>query len=249
MSVLTDKTVTKRFFFPRKKDVSEPYYINANGYKLSCIQTISHENGNMMVVFHAANELVEDYLDSFAYEIDKMGLNLLLVEYPGYSLSSGESNLLDLISIVPDVIKNCGAPKEKLIIFGRSLGSVYATEAVAKFPQIKGLILESAISDFYHRFTKRVYAEELDCSEEELKEEILKYFDTEKKLKLFRGSTLIMHAKDDRIIGTEQALLNYEWANEPKSIKLFENGVHKDLQFSNKTEYFQSIDNFVSSLD
>lgn len=249
MSILKDNIITKRFLFPRKKKLQNPYIINAKGNKLSCVRQMRFKNAKMLIVFHAGSELVDDYTGSFAHEIDKMGINLLLVEYPGYSMSTGEANIIDILDLIPDVINNCETSVEKLIVFGRSLGAAYAVDTVAKFPEIKGLIIESGIADFYDRLTKRVNAAEIDCTEDALKADVLKYFNTKQKLKKYTGSTLIMHAKDDRIIGTEQALKNYEWANEPKKIKIFDNGVHKDIQFSNKREYFDIIFEFVSSID
>ncbi len=248
MSILKDNIITKRFLFPRKKNIDNPHFIYANGDKLSCIRHLDFENAKMLIVFHAGNELVEDYADTFAEEVKKMGVNLLLVEYPGYSISSGESDIVSILDIVPDVIKNCGASIENLVVFGRSIGAAYAVEAVAKYPNIKGLIIESGAADFYKRISRRVTAEDMDCTEEEFKQEILKYFDTQQKLSTYKGATLIMHAGEDRIIDTEQALLNYSWVKQPKVLKLFDLCTHKDLQYSNEQEYFTTISNFIKKL-
>ncbi len=248
MSILQDYIITKRFLFPRKKDVENPYFIYADGNKLSCIRHINFEDAKMLIVFHAGNELVEDYADTFADEIKKMGINLLLVEYPGYSMSGGESDIVNILDTVPDIIKNCGVSPENIIVFGRSIGAAYAVEAVAKYPNISGLIIESGAADFYKRINRRVTSDDLDCTEEELKQEILKYFDTEKKLATYKGGTLIMHAGEDRIIEAEQALMNYSWVKQPKMLKLFDLCTHKDLQYSNKKEYFRTIFNFIENL-
>ncbi len=248
MSILKDSTITKRFLFPRKKDFANPFFVSSNGQKLSCIKMMNFENAKMLMVFHAGNELVVDYTEVFAREIEQMGLNLFLVEYPGYAMSEGVADIVNILDIIPDVIKNCGVATKDLIVFGRSLGASYAIDTVNKFPDIKGLIIESGPADFYKRIQKRVNAEDLDCTEEVLQKEILKYFDTEKKLKAYRGSTLVMHAQDDRIIETEQALVNYNWANEPKGLQIFEFGTHKEIEYNNKLEYFNTIWEFVKSL-
>jgi hypothetical protein len=54
-----------------------------------------------------------------------------------------------------------------------------------------------------------------------------------------------MHTKDDRIINVHHAHQNFEWANEPKFLKLFEDGDHSDIQYSNQTEYFKTIKEFM----
>ncbi len=248
MSILEDNIITKRFLFPRKKDVENPFFINSNGNRLSCMRFMNFDNARMFVVFHAGNELAEDYADVFAREIEQMGLNLLLVEYSGYAMSDGKANILNITDTIPDIIKRCGTPAKDLIIFGRSIGAIYAVDAVDKFPEIRGLILESAPADFYKRIKKRVNADDIDCAEELLKTEVLKYFDNEKKLRKYKGSTLIMHGQDDRIIEPEQAQENYNWANEPKGLQIFEGGTHKGLEPNNKLEYFNTIWEFVKRI-
>jgi pimeloyl-ACP methyl ester carboxylesterase len=247
-SILEDRTVSKRFLFPREKHFSDPFMIRSSKIKLSCYKQERFKNAKMLVVFHASNEIVEDYTESFAHEVEKMGVNLLIAEYPGYSMSTGTPSLINILEVIPAIIKNCGTPVNDLVVFGRSLGTTYAIEAVSQFPEIKGLIIESGISDFYERLDRRVSAEDIDSTEEELKKEVLKYFDIERKLKRYKGSTLIMHTKDDRIIDARHALQNFEWANDPKELKIFEAGDHSDIQFLNKREYFDTIREFIEKL-
>lgn len=247
-SILEDRTVTKRFLFPREKHFSDPFIIQTSKSKLSCYKQERYPGAKMLVVFHASNEIVEDYTESFAHEIDKMGINLFVAEYPGYSMSTGKASLVNIIEVIPYILKNCGTPIEKLIVFGRSLGTSYAIEAVSQFPEIKGLIIESGISNFYERLERRVSAEDVDATEKELKDEVAKYFNIENKLKNYNGATLILHTKEDRIINVKHALQNYEWANEPKELKLFEEGGHSDIQFSNKRVYFDTIRVFIERL-
>ena len=59
---------------------------------------------------------------------------------------------------------------------------------------------------------------------------------------------MILHTKDDRIIDAKHAMQNYEWANEPKELKLFDEGGHSDIQFCNKREYFDTVLKFVENL-
>ncbi len=244
-SILEDRTISKRFLFPREKHFHEPYLITTSSNKLSCYRRIVDETKKMLVVFHGSNEVVPDYLDIFAHEIEEMGFNLLIAEYPGYSLSTGTSSLINIIGEIPFIIKNCGVPIDQLVIFGRSLGTSYAVNTVSQFPEIKGLIIESGIADFYERLDRRVSPEDIDTTEQILRAEVLKYFDIEKQLKAYNGSTLIMHTNEDRIINVRHAKQNYEWANEPKQLTLFEHGDHSDIQFSNHDEYFKTIHEFI----
>ncbi len=247
-SILEDRTVSKRFLFPREKHFADPFMIESSRIMLSCYKQERFKNAKMLVVFHASNEIVEDYTESFAHEIEKMGVNLLIAEYPGYSMSTGTPSLINIIEVIPAIIKNCGTSLKNLVVFGRSLGTAYAIDAVSQFPEIKGLIIESGIADFYERLDRRVSADDVDSTAEVLKKEVLKYFDIENKLKSYKGNTLIMHTRDDRIIDAKHALQNFEWANEPKELKLFEAGDHSDIQFLNKREYFDTIREFIERL-
>ena len=244
-SILEDRTISKRFLFPREKHFQEPYLITTSKNKLSCYRNIVDDSKKMLIVFHGSNEVVPDYLDIFAKEIEHMGYNLLVAEYPGYSLSTGNASLINIIEEIPFIIENCGLPIKQLVLFGRSLGTSYAVHAISLFPEIKGVILESGIADFYERLDRRVSPEDVDSTEQILREEISKYFNIEKYLKAYKGSTLIMHTNEDRIINIRHAKLNYKWANEPKKLVIFENGDHSDIQFSNHLEYFKTIQEFL----
>ena len=247
-SILDDRTISKRFLFPREKHFIEPYMITSSNNKLSCYRQMRYKGAKMLIVFHGSNEIVADYIDTFAHEVDKMGVNLLIAEYPGYSLSSGIPCLTNIIDEIPFIINNCGTPLNKLVIFGRSLGTSYAIQTVSQFPEIRGLIIESGIADFYERLERRVSPEDVDTTEETLRNEVMKYFNIEEQLKSYKGATLVMHTNEDRIINVRHAKQNFEWANEPKELKIFEKGDHSDIQFTNKRDYFDTIMKFIEKL-
>jgi alpha-beta hydrolase superfamily lysophospholipase len=244
-SILEDRTISKRFLFPRDKNFPSAFPINTSNNTLFCYKQQNHPGKKVLLVLHGSNEIIADYIDVFAHEIDKAGYNLFIAEYPGYSQSTGHPSLINIIDEIPFYIENCEVPLNQIVVFGRSLGSAYAINAINKFPDISGLIFESGIADFYERLNRRVSPEDIDSTEEILKEEVDKYFNVERGLKQFKGRTLIMHTKDDRIINVQHAYQNFEWANEPKFLKLFDEGDHSDIQYSNKTEYFQTIKEFM----
>ncbi|MDF1546872.1 MAG: alpha/beta hydrolase [Bacteroidales bacterium] len=247
-SILEDRTISKRFLFPREKHFKDPFLVTTSTHQLSCFKQIKHQGAKMLLVFHASNEIVHDYIENFAHEIDKMGFNLFIAEYPGYALSTGSPSLINIIEDIPFIIKNCGIPTNQLVVFGRSIGTSYAINAVSQFPEIKGLIIESGIADYYERLERRVSAEDVEVTEDELKKEVLNFFNIEQQLKAYKGATLILHTKDDKIIDVKHAKKNYEWANEPKEIILFEDGRHSDIQFSNSKAYFEAINNFMDKI-
>ena len=246
-SILEDRTITKRFLFPRDKNFAGSYPINTGSNTLFCYRQQNHHGKKTLLVFHGSNEIVSDYIDIFAHEIDKAGINLFIAEYPGYSQSTGIPTLINIIDEIPFIVKSCEVPLKDLVVFGRSLGTAYAINALNKFPEISGLIIESGMADFYERLERRVSAEDIETTEDILRSEILIYFNIEESLKRFKGGTLIMHTKEDRIINVKHAYQNFEWANEPKTLKLFEEGDHSDIQYSNKIEYFKTIKDFMET--
>jgi alpha-beta hydrolase superfamily lysophospholipase len=246
-SILEDRTISKRFLFPRDKNNPGLFPVYTDINTLYCYKQHNHPGKKMLLVFHGSNEIVTDYLDSFSVEIDQLGYNLFIAEYPGYSQSTGIATLINILEEIPAIVKNCDVPANEIVVFGRSLGTAYAINAINLFPSICGLIIESGIADFYERLNRRVSAEDIETTEEILKEEVLKYFNIEKSLKNYKGNTLIIHTKEDRIISAQHAHQNYEWANEPKTLKLFDEGDHSDIQYCNKVEYFQTIKEFMDN--
>ena len=59
----------------------------------------------------------------------------------------------------PDV-----APSE-MVFFGRSVGSIFAVHAASRFPEARGLILESGIADVLERLLLRVHPSEMGVTD------------------------------------------------------------------------------------
>lgn len=247
-SLLEESTVTKRFLFPRRKHFDEPFFIKTKIGKLSCYRQLKDLNKKMLVVFHGSNEIINDYFDVFAKEIDNIGYNLLLVEYRGYSYSSGFASLTNILDDISYVIKGCGVSEDKIVVFGRSLGTIYAMHSIKLFPNIKGIIIESGFSDFYDRIKRRLNAEDIDTTEKELKDEVYKYFNINNIITNYQGASLFMHGIDDRVIDVSEAKKLHQWANEPKTLSLYAEGGHSDIQETNKEMYFIDIKKFMNSL-
>ena len=150
---------------------------------------------NTLIYFHGNGEVVADYLPHFAEWITGAGYNLLLAEYRGYGRSEGEPVLAGMLEDVIGCILALEAPPEKIILFGRSLGSLYVLHGVYKYPRIGGLIIESGIANLGDRFFDRVSAEELGVPEQLIKGELNKHFSFVEKLTGFHGKTLVLHAR------------------------------------------------------
>jgi pimeloyl-ACP methyl ester carboxylesterase len=113
------------------------------------------------VHFHGNGEVVGDWLDVLPGSLRSLGWNVLLVEYRGYRMSTGEPGLGKMLDDVERVVRASGIAPERTVFFGRSIGSFFAVHAVSHFPNAAGLILESGIFDVLERNALRVEPSEL----------------------------------------------------------------------------------------
>ena len=61
-------------------------------------------------------------------------------------------------------------------------------------------------------------------------------------------TTEVLHTLYDSLVHASNARRLYEWANEPKELKLFLQGDHNDIFLVNEEEYFKVLGEFVDGL-
>jgi len=248
-TILDHPLVASRYFFPRRAAISDPYWVEAaDGSRLVCYYQAVNPDAKTVVYFHGNGEVVADYLPDFAEWIARAGCNCLLAEYRGYGMSSGRPALAGMLEDVVPIISSLNIPGHKIVLFGRSIGSLYALHGVYRRPQLAGLIIESGVADLTQRFFQRVLPEELGVSETDVVDELRKYFDYAEKLGNFRGQTLVMHARFDELIDARHAEMLYGAAREPKRLKIFDRGGHNDIFFRNRAEYMQLVEAFLAAV-
>lgn len=247
-SVLDHRLVTERYFFPRRAVMDNPFWVKTDGGKLGCYYHPQDPEEPTVIIFHGNGEVVEDYLDLYIPAFEHMDYNVLLAEYRGYGMSEGTPVLAGMLDDVEKIVKALKVPQEQMIFFGRSIGSLYALHGAAKFPKSKALIIESGIADILERVLLRVQPEEMETDQKALEKEVQKVFDHKKKLAKFKGSTLIMHARRDSLIPYTHAEQLFQWAPQPKHIRIFEQGDHNDILAKNAEEYFKELYTFLLAL-
>ncbi|HEV8715256.1 MAG TPA: alpha/beta hydrolase, partial [Candidatus Binatia bacterium] len=231
-AILDHPLVASRYFFPRRASISDPHWVEAaDGSRLACYYQAVNPDAKTVVYFHGNGEVVADYVPDFPEWIARAGCNCLLAEYRGYGMSSGDPALVGMLEDVVPIIYSLNIPDQKLVLFGRSIGSLYALHGVYRRPQIAGLIIESGVADLTQRFFQRVLPEELGVSRADVVDELRKYFDYAQKLGGFQGQTLVMHTRFDELIDAHQAEMLYTAAREPKQLKIFDRGGHNDIFF------------------
>ena len=247
-SLLDHPVISQRYFFPRRVSVPETFWVDCPEARLACYYREISPQAHTVVHFHGNGEVVADYLDGFPELIGRMGCNCFLAEFRGYGGSTGTPQLGRMLEDVKQTIESIGQPVEKLVIFGRSVGSLFAVKAAELFPDIAGLILESAVADPLERLLLRLHPEEIGTTAEGLKEAVIAAMNTQPSLENFTKPTLILHTRHDGLIDVSHAERLAKWCGGPVQLEIFEQGSHNDIMFVNGPRYFSLINEFLNSL-
>ena len=133
--ILDHPILTSRYFYPWPNRLEEAFFVEGDGFRLGCRFCRVDEDAPTIIHFHGNGESVADYVGEFEERMTGLGANLLLAEYRGYGMSSGVPALAAILDDVELIVEASGVPPERIIFFGRSLGSLYALHGVSRYPQ------------------------------------------------------------------------------------------------------------------
>ena len=243
MSIADHDIITDRYFFPRPASVGDAQIVDVGEAQLACY---FHDGGHDLTVvhFHGNGEVVADYIPGFANQLDQLGVNTFFAEYRGYGGSTGTPRLGAMLDDVGAIREAVGVPDEKLLVFGRSVGSIYAIEFAARFPEISGLIVESGIADVLERILLRASPQQMGTTLEAMTDEFENLFDHRKKLEAFDGPALFLHAEYDHLVDKSHAERNAEWTGSKTRLVIFEEGDHNSIFYVNRQAYLEELDRF-----
>jgi pimeloyl-ACP methyl ester carboxylesterase len=247
-ALLDHPVISERYFFPRAAPIPRPYLVECDGATLACSYHEASPGDYTIVHFHGNGEVVADYLHGFPERIGRMSCNCFLAEFRGYGGSTGRPQLGRMLADVEPTIAAIKQPIDKLILFGRSVGSLFAVKAAELFPEVAGLILESAIADPLERLLLRVRPEELAASPVDLADAVCRAMNTRQSMLRFTGPTLILHTRHDGLVDVSHAERLAEWCGGPVRLVIFTHGNHNDIMAVNGQRYFALINEFVQSL-
>ncbi len=152
MNILDQPAISGRYLFPQPRKVANLFNVDVDGAKLACFLRVINPEALTIVHFHGNGEAVADYVPFMANVFTRMNLNSLFVEYRQYGGSTGKAQLVKMLPDGQAALKAAEVQPKKAIVFGRSIGSLYAIELAARLPNIAGLIIESGIADPSERF-------------------------------------------------------------------------------------------------
>ncbi len=245
-SLLNHPLISQRYFFPRKARFPDPFWVDCGDARLACHYRQGHPGGKTLVHFHGNGEIAPDFMGDFADIIDSMGLNCFLVEYRGYGMSTGTPAMVKMLGDAERAINALGEPPENLVLFGRSLGSLYAVHGAWRLRRVAGLILESGIANPLERLLIRLHPTEIGTTVERLAEAVFQHINVGYKLGYYEGPTLVLHCKYDGLVDVSHAQLLYRWAGGPATLKIFDRGDHNTIFQKNSREYVKAIQDFFT---
>jgi pimeloyl-ACP methyl ester carboxylesterase len=248
-SILDHPLISGRYFFPRREPLRDAFMVESGDLQLACYRHDPHPGAKTVVYFHGNGEVVAECVELLANPFETLGLNSFFAEYRGYGFSTGLPTLGGMLEDVPRMIQALGVPEEELILFGRSVGSIYAIHALTHFPNVAGLIIESGIADPLERLLLRVRPEEMEVTLEELEAEVQKKLNHRRILENFTRPAMFLHSRYDGLVEVDNAARLHAWAGGRKSLTVFDRGDHNSILFVNFTAYMNELDEFVHALD
>jgi pimeloyl-ACP methyl ester carboxylesterase len=245
--LLDHPVISERYFFPTPGRLPETFWVETPAGRLACHYHRPHQGARTLVHFHGNGETVADYVPWFPEQLAAMGVNVFLAEFRGYGESDGAPALAAMLDDVEPVFQAIGLPEREIVVFGRSVGSIYAIELVNRYPSVWGLVLESGIADVLERILLRVDPSEIGATRQALEREANEVLNHQHKLSSFTGRLLIMHARHDHLIDISHAERNHEWAaRADRQMLVFPRGDHNSIFMANAEEYLSRLSAFLS---
>ncbi|MEE2644991.1 MAG: alpha/beta hydrolase [Myxococcota bacterium] len=245
--LLNHPLITERYFFPRGAPPINPHLIKVPGATLACWSDLRETQDPLLVHFHGNGELIHDWISPLGTFAQQARLQLFLAEYRGYGASTGRPELGHLLEDVGANAEAIAVPPERVVVMGRSVGSIFAIEWVRRFPNTAGLIIESGIHDVYERLALRLEPHEVDLAA--LRREVEGRCHHGEVLSNFQGRSLFLHALNDQLVSASHARRNHAACTGPSELVLFPHGDHNSILYENQRDYWAHVFEYLRCLD
>jgi len=208
----------------------------AAGTKISAVYLPNPDAKFTLLVSHGnAEDLGDDRY--WLEELRRSGFSVFAYDYDGYGTSEGKASekavYQDEAAAYDFLAINLGTPPDRIIIFGRSVGTGPATYIAARRP-VAGLILQSPFVSAFRVLT-RVPLLPFDK------------FPNYKNIAHVHCPVLIMHSRGDTVIGPWHGRKLFELARQPKQIFWAKSADHNEMEMA--TGYFEALQTFAGSLE
>jgi len=258
-SKLDRPEVVKRLFAPRLEPVGggageggggldHAIEVEA-GIRIGCRFHLAGPEDPNILFFHGNGEIAVDY-DDAGPDFVAHGMSLLAVDYRGYGRSDGIPTATNLLADAHAIFREIRSWLREqgrtgpLLVMGRSLGSAPALELAAEHgADIDGLIIESGFA-----FTMPL----LECIGVDTAALGLTESDGFRnmvKIGRYTKPTLIIHARNDRIIPVRDAeTLQIQSPARGKEFQIVPGADHNNIMAVTGKLYFQVIGRFAARI-
>lgn len=180
-------------------------------------------------------ESIHPYLET----LYQLGFSVFAYDYRGYGSSTGapsEKNAYEDVQAAYDfLVYQVKVPPERIMAHGRSLGGAMALDLASRKP-VGGLILESSFTSAF-----RVVCPFPLVPFDKL--------DNGKKIKDIHCPVLVMHGRNDGIVGFWHGQKLFRDANDPKTAEWFDEGGHNNLIETDYIKYKKALLDFAESIE
>jgi len=210
---------------------------SANGKLISALYLPNPSAAFTLLVSHGnAEDLGDDR--PWLEDLRRSGFSVFAYDYQGYGTSQGkptEKTAYDDENAAYDYLTlTLKAPPDRIIIFGRSVGSGPAVHLAVRRPAA-GLILQSAFLSAF-RVVTRVPILPFDK------------FPNYKEIGRVRCPVLIIHGTEDSVINFSHGQKLFALAQAPKQFFAVEGADHNDLNEVGGARYLETLQTFAKSL-
>ncbi len=228
---------TSMFFYPEKGLRDNPVlqkfphtninFMSSDGVKLHgwFFKTQKKSLGTILFM-HGNAENISTHVNGVLWLVNE-GYDLFAFDYRGYGRSQGKTTIdgvhLDSMAALELLLSLPDANKNRVFIFGQSIGGAIAVYTMADFPhkdRIKGLIIDSAFSD-YRRIAREKLGQFIVTWPFQYPLSFLynNRYSPEKQIKnISPVPILIIHGDQDRVVPIHHSSILYKEAGEPKDL-------------------------------
>jgi len=210
---------------------------STNGNAISALYLPNPSASFTLLVSHGNAEDLGDDRD-WLEGLRSAGFNVFAFDYQGYGTSQGrptEKGAYDDENAAYDYVTGTlKTPSNRVIIFGRSVGSGPAVHVAARRPAA-GLILQSPFLSAFRVVTRIPLLP-------------FEKFPNAKDIRKVRCPVLIIHGTNDEVIGFWHGQRLFELANQPKYFVAIEGARHNDLDMIAGVRYPKEFQTFAASL-
>jgi alpha-beta hydrolase superfamily lysophospholipase len=229
------------FYFPSAQPDG---FLDIDGIRINYGFWMKSRESPTILYFPGNGETPGDYSE-IAIFYNQRNINIFVVSYRGYGLSTGLPTITSLLQDSHSIFKEfkkiieVERCRKKLFLMGRSLGSIPAIELAYHHQlEFSGIIIESGLANNFRRWWRYLKPRDREFILNEQGEFLNKV-----KARAIKIPALVIHAERDSIIPFSEGKELYEnLASKDKKLVIIPRADHNDLM----TElYFDSIQEFI----